>query len=439
MKIILDDWQKEALEYEGNLLLCTGRQIGKTYTLARKCAERMLRQETKIIIASLTEDQAKLIIIMILDYLEQNSKDKIAKGKYKPTQNKIVLKNKSSALARPVGNTGDAVRGFTADVLVLDEVARFNELIMTSARPTLLSTGGDIWAASTPFGKQGFFWESFQNRDERWKVIHKSSEEVIKERAVSVSWTKEKKEKAIEFLSAEKASMSDLQYGQEYLGLFLEDLRRFFSDELIEKACVMVRRGVLPGKNYLGCDIARMGGDQITFEIIHDPENGQPYQHVENITAKKLYTTETERRIIEVSRKWKVQKVGIDAGSGTLGVSVLDHLLESEIKNKVIPLNNRSIRMDNTDKPKRQELLKEDMYFKLISMMEKSEVFLLNDQEVKESLRSVQIDLGEDKSYAGLYTKTRIFGNDTHIVEGIIRALWLAVKEKNLNLWVRYS
>lgn len=439
MNIILDDWQIEALEHEGDLLLCTGRQIGKTYILSRKCAERMLRQKTRIIIASLTEDQAKLIIVMILDYLERTNKKAIMKGKNKPTQNKISLYNGSTAIARPVGNTGDALRGFTSEILVLDEVSRFNELIMTAARPTLLSTGGDIWAASTPFGKQGWFWEQFQNKESRWKVIHKSSETAIAEREISESWNEQKRDKAIRFLEAEKRTMSQLQYGQEYMGMFMDDLRRLFSDELIEACCTLERRGVLPGKNYMGVDIARMGGDQITFEILHDPENGQAYQHVENITAKQLLTTETERRIIEITSRWKLNKVGIDAGAGTLGVSVLDHLLESPIKNKVVAINNRQIVMDNSEKPKHQKLLKEDLYYDLLAAMEKYKIYLLNDEEVKASLRSVQIDLGEDTEHPGLFTKTKIFGNNTHIVEGIIRALRLAKKEKSLNLWVRYN
>ena len=34
-------------------------------------------------------------------------------------QSKITLKNRSSALARPVGNTGDAIRGFNADFILI--------------------------------------------------------------------------------------------------------------------------------------------------------------------------------------------------------------------------------------------------------------------------------------------------------------------------------
>lgn len=107
----LDDWQKEALNHSGNLLLCTGRQVGKTTILSQKAATHMLKHpNTQILIVSLTEDQAKLIIVMILTYFEKHAKSRIMKGKNKPTQNRVAINNGSVALARPVGNTGDAMR-----------------------------------------------------------------------------------------------------------------------------------------------------------------------------------------------------------------------------------------------------------------------------------------------------------------------------------------
>ena len=119
MQIVLDDWQKEILDYEDNFLLCTGRQVGKTTIMARKAAQYMLKHpNSNIIVVSLTEDQAKLIIVMILDYLEKNHNKQILKKNIYTNQSKVTLRNKASVLARPVGTTGDAVRGFTGDVLI---------------------------------------------------------------------------------------------------------------------------------------------------------------------------------------------------------------------------------------------------------------------------------------------------------------------------------
>ena len=437
--IELDSWQKEVLACKGSFILCTGRQVGKTTIMAIKAVERMIAQpECKIIIASLTEDQAKLIIVMMQDYLEKNYKTYLkVKKKDKATQNKIVINNHSSALARPVGNTGDALRGFTGDVLILDENSRMNDFIMTSAKPTLLTTGGELWICSTPAGKQGFFWECYQNLNNRFKVFHISSEEVVYNRRITESWSEQRRAEVMKFLENEKKDMSELQYGQEYLGLFLEDLQRFFPDELLKKACILKRPEQIPRENnYLGVDIARLGEDASTFQIISN--KGGKCLHIESEVTKKKLTTETEIKIIQMANKFQVKKVGIDAGAGTLGVSVLDHLRESPIKHKVIPLNNRSIALDEDGKQK-QKLLGEDMYNNLKSMLEHEELFLLDDSEVYLSLSSLQYEYVKSPM---MQSKMRIFSSnhsDSDIAEGLKRAAWLAKKEKSLNLFATHS
>lgn len=433
--LVLDEWQREILDYKGNVLLCTGRQVGKTTIFAIKAGEYLIKHpKCQIIIVSLTEDQAKLIIVMILDYLEKKYKNQIAKGKDKPTQTRITLKNGASALARPVGTTGDAVRGFTGDVLIIDEASRMPELAFTASRPTLLTTAGQLWICSTPHGKQGYFWESFQNKNNRFKVFHINSEEVVTNRPISQTWTQTKKEEAIKFLQEEKRDMSELRYGQEYLGLFLDDLQQYFSDDLIDQCCV-AKRPEPPRpltQNYMGVDIARMGRDECAFEILHklDTEVVQ----VENITKTKQLTTQTETNILQLTNKWNLAKIGIDAGSGSLGVGIYDRLLANVLtKRKVIPMNNRSISLDR-DQKKQQRIFKEDMYENLLNMMEKGEIKLLNDDNLRLSLKSVQFEFVEFKGI----TKVKIFGNYTHIVEGLVRAAWLVKKEKINKLQISY-
>ena len=437
MKIELDDWQKEALEHDGDLLLCTGRQVGKTTLMAIKASEFMKNHPgSKIIVCSLTEDQAQLMIVMVLDYLEKNSKTWIAKGSHKPTKNKIELTNKSSIIARPVGNTGDAVRGFTGDVLILDEASRFAEFIFTASKPTLLTTGGKIWMCSTPFGKQGYFYECYKNASGRFKVIEANSWDVVQNRPLSEVWTANKRQEAINFLENERKDMSELQFAQEYLGKFVDDLRQYFSDELIQKCCTLKRPEVFSPQRdfYMGCDIARMGDDEGTFEILDRLEKNKLLQ-VENIVTKKKLTTETEDKILELDRFYNFKKIYIDAGAGTLGVSIFDHLLaNSQTSRKIVAINNRARALDRKDNPTKAKLLKEDLYDNLRSLMERGQIKLLDDDELILSLKSVQY---EYETRTGKAPKVRIFGNYTHIAEGLIRAAWCS-KEKSLNFNISY-
>ena len=420
------------------MLLCTGRQSGKTFLMARKCSDYLINHpKCRIIVVSLTEDQAQLMIIMILDYLERNHKNLIAgKGK-KPTKRRVFLKNGAMVLARPVGNTGDAVRGFTGDVLIIDEASRMPELAFTAAKPTLLTTGGEIWMCSTPFGKQGYFYECFQNKHNRFTVIHTNSEDVMKNRPITEIWTKQRREGALAFLDEEKKDCSELEYAQEYLGKFIDDLRQLFSDNIIHKRLNLLRSNIstLPFGNYfLGVDIARLGMDRGTFQVIKATQDRQLY-HVESIITSKKLTTETFDNIVNLEKQWHFKKIGIDAGSGSLGVGILDFLLRDPFtKRKVVALNNMSRALDHLGERKRT-LFKEDLYFNLLALMEKGRISLLNDDEVRLSLKSVQYEYIMKE---GQKTTIRIFSSPHYLsdlVEGLVRAAWLA-NQKHLNSFI---
>jgi hypothetical protein len=78
--------------------------------------------------------------------------------------------------------------------------------------------------------------------------------------------------------------------------------------------------------------------------------------------------------------------------------------------------------------------LKEDLYDNLVALGERGEIKLLDDADVKLSLRSVQY---EHVMKEGQPTKMRIFGRYTHIAEGIIRAAWCS-KERINKLWIDF-
>ena len=166
MEILLDDWQKEILACKDKrILLCKGRQIGGTTIMARKCAERMISQKgCKIVVTSITEDQAQLVIVMVLGFLETHNKN-LLKRPYSRnvTKSVINLTNSSGIISRPVGTTGNSVRGFTGNVLYLNEASRMPEFVFEAAKAILLTTGGDIWIDSTPFGTDTYFHKSFLN------------------------------------------------------------------------------------------------------------------------------------------------------------------------------------------------------------------------------------------------------------------------------------
>jgi len=134
----------------------------------------------------------------------------------------------------------------------------------------------------------------------------------------------------------------------------------------------------------------------------------------------KTETPEVEANIIRLNNLYNFDEIGVDDGG--IGLGVYEHLKkDSPVKNIIIALNNAKRVIDENTKKK---LLKEEMYYNLKALGERGELRLLDNDEIKASLRSIH--LGENG---------KIAGQDAHIVEGLIRAAW-CLKTKHLKLWV---
>lgn len=436
LDIRLDDWQKEFLKCETDKILCTGRQVGKSEVCSMDAAEfATTNAEKTILIIAPTERQAFALFEKTLSRIIHKNKQLIKMGKDQPTKTRIILKNKTKIYCLPTGLAGTGIRFLTIDRLYIDEASRVPDEVLAAVTPMLLTTGGKIIMLSTPAGAAGFFYHVWRNKDNAYDSYARfsiNSEEVMTKRPIGPIWTEKRREFALAHLDREKRRMSNREYAQEYLGEFIDDLIKFFPDWLIAKCCLGHKKVYPDAKHYLGVDIARMGEDQTTYEVIARIDE-KTFYHEESIIRTKQYTTETEKQIIQLDNNWKFTEIGIDAGSGSLGVGVFDHLIDitSPVKRKVIPLNNRWIALDLEGK-KTQKVQKEDFYNNLRGMMERGELILLNDDEVIASLQSVQYEYILNQRG---FSQLRIFGNYTHIVEGLIRAAWLAKKNKSLNLW----
>lgn len=412
----LDKWQKEVLETEGNIVLRSGRQVGKSTIISIKAGEYAIKNSNKtILIIASVERQALLLFEKVLAYIFEKYRSQIKKGADKPTKHTLKLKNGSVIHCLPTGMSGYGIRGYTIDLLIADEAAFIPEEVWTAVTPMLAVTKGDIILLSTPFGKSGFFYKRFT--DPAYKSFHVSSEDC--------------KRISQEHLDQRKKEMSKMEYAQEYLGEFVSDLLQFFPDDLIKETCTLMRTGINPHKDYfMGVDIAGMGKDETTYEILDGTHKLSAYQK-ESIIKRGQRTNVTTDDIIMLNARWNFNKIGIDDGG--MGVGVFDQLLVTDsTKRKVIALNNAK-RFIEKNKKRSKKLLKEDMYNNLLGMMQRKEIKLLNDDNVIESLRSIQSEYTDDKQHKRIL---RLFGNYTHIAEGLIRAAW-CIKTKRLNIWIR--
>lgn len=416
--LTLDPWQKEYIETppEQDCFLLSGRQCGKTTAMSIKAVEMCVNnfeEQEIVLISSLTERQAQMMLKKAQIYAEAKYPHLIDKTRdNKPTMHRLLFKNGAGILCYAAGEEGDSTRGYTLKKIMIDEGSRMSELYFISATPTLSVAKGSMDIGSTPHGKtdkegnETFFYKA--SKDENFKKFYISAEDCPRHTA--------------EFLAREKERMSKLEYAQEYLAQFLDELKRLYDEELIIKICVGKRRQIFnKGTYYLGVDVAGYGKDECTYEALDKLENKNLIQ-VENIIEKRNLTTDTSKKIFLLNNVYNFKKIGVDDGG--IGFGVFSELMNNiKTKRKTIPLNNANRQLDQ-DGERSKKLLKEEMYLNLLSLMENNKIILLDDDEVKDSLRSIQHEEG------------KIFGSYSHVTEGIIRSCWLATEDKDLKLFV---
>lgn len=413
MNLELDSWQKEVLATKGNVVLRSGRQVGKSTIISIKAGEYAVKNKNKtILIIASVERQALLLFEKLLGYIHDNYKFMIKKGKDRPTKHTLRLTNGSIIHCLPTGLSGYGIRGYTIDLLIADEAAFIPEEVWTAVTPMLAITKGNIVLLSTPFGKGGYFYRCFS--DDSFTGFHVSSEECPR--------------KNQEFLDREKARMTKAQYAQEYLGEFVDELMQFFSSELIA-SCMKSPEEFLTllspqGDNFLGVDVARMGADETVLFSLQLYKDKLTQLDLE--ISRKTYLTETIKRIKNADLKYNYNKIYIDDGG--MGVGVFDPLLQDEqTRRKVIAINN-SARSITRDAKRKKKLLKEDLYNNLLRLMEKKEITLKEDADTALSLKSIQYEYKDGK--------LSISGKYSHITEALIRAAW-CLKNKSLNIWIK--
>lgn len=420
--LTLDKWQKEYCfnpnPNQDNFILC-GRQVGKTTAMSIRAVELCVNHFKKgefVLINSITEKQAYHMLAKSLVYAKEIYGNKmIWKGDDKPTKHKLMFKKGTGILCYAAGETGEGLRGFTIKKLMPDEGSRMTEEYFIATLPMMSVIGGSMDIASTPAGKihkdgtERFFYKCSLNP--KFKQYYVSAEDCPRH-------TKE-------FLEEAKKRLSRLAYRQEMLAEFTDDLTELFPKELLDKVMVLNKRlEKSRGNYYLGVDIAGFGKDDCTYELFQRMQNGEIHQ-IDNVVEKRNYTTDTTRKILEINNSYDwVSKIGIDDGG--IGFGVFSELMDNQgIKRKIIPLNNASRvkLLDKEGKEKSKALLKEDMYFNLLTLMEQGKVKLLDDEEVRASMISMQVD--EDG---------KVFGPNSHIAEGVVRGVWVAEKCKSLNI-----
>jgi hypothetical protein len=215
-----DEWQKALLRTTApQVILNCSRQSGKSTCTAVLAVHRaMFSPESLILLISPSLRQSKELFAKVVGFL-------------KSLQPAVVLDedNKSSAMlasgSRIVSLPGDpkTIRGYSAPSLILeDESAFVDDEVATALRPMLAVSRGQLILMSTPFGRRGHFYDTWQSGGEAW---HRISVPASACPRIDPA-----------FLQQERESMSAWRFQQEFECVFCETSDQIFSFDIIQQA-----------------------------------------------------------------------------------------------------------------------------------------------------------------------------------------------------------
>jgi hypothetical protein len=128
----------------------------------------------------------------------------------------LTLENGSRIVSLPGADDGQ-IRGFSAvDLLIVDEAARVSDELYYAVRPMISVSGGRLLLLSTPWGRRGFFFREWHEGYEPWERFQVPATQVPRIPAL--------------FLEAEKKSLGDHFFSQEYMTEFREAADQLFSE-----------------------------------------------------------------------------------------------------------------------------------------------------------------------------------------------------------------
>ena len=202
------------------ILNCT-RQWGKsTITAARAVFTAWHHPESLTIVLGPSERQSSELVRKAATFLTRLGVRPRGDGSNKSS---LLLPNGARIVGLPASEAN--TRGFSgATLLIVDEASRVPEELYLAMRPILARSNGDVWLMSTPCGRRGFFfntWNSAQD-DPDWTRICVPATECPHIRPES--------------LAKDRKIMTDRFFRQEYLCEFTDNDETLFPGDLIDPA-----------------------------------------------------------------------------------------------------------------------------------------------------------------------------------------------------------
>ena len=214
----LDNWQAKFLDSNGRRKALLGsRQCGKSTAVAALAVHRMMvKADTSVVIVAPSKRQSALLVEKCRWILRKLGLKKLPGDG--TNAHSIRLPNGSAVVGLPC--SAPTIRGFTADLLIMDEASWIPDIVYTASRPMLAATGGELVLMSSANEPTGFFWEVMAHERADWLQLTVRASDVTRLDP--------------QFLKAEREALGEDAYAREYECEFGDSVEGVFARRLVE-------------------------------------------------------------------------------------------------------------------------------------------------------------------------------------------------------------
>lgn len=214
-----DPWQAALLRetHEKRALLNCSRQAGKSTATAACAVWTALQQPGSLtLLISPSMPQSAELLRRVMELLR---KQPGAPAVVAESQKAVELANGSRVVSVPA--VEESLRGYSPQLLVLDEAASLPDETFAAARPMLSVTAGRMLVLSTPRGKRGFFFEAFTGPG-NWRRFRVTADECSRI--------------SREYLDQERDTLGPMQFRAEYFCSFEDSGQAVFDYDDVHAA-----------------------------------------------------------------------------------------------------------------------------------------------------------------------------------------------------------
>ncbi|MFQ6044550.1 MAG: terminase large subunit domain-containing protein, partial [Candidatus Poribacteria bacterium] len=281
------------------LVACMGRQTGKTTTIAMKAVHfAFCNADITVLITAPSRRQSIIMFSKIAGFIFRTV---LRRSVVRSTQTTIRLSNGSEIIALPC--SGHLLRGFTAQMVIVDEASYIPEEVVTNILyPMLATTNGSLILLSTPWGKDHFFYRAFVDPDFSVHRVKSSECPLISEK----------------FLKKQREFMTTETYRMEYLAEFVEAASSYFTQDLI-RSCIdpelelrydLEAFGRQEGEFYGGCDLGKLA-DYSVFAVVQKIDDHLKLVFLREFPLETSYSS-VIGFIVQANKKFNFRRILID-------------------------------------------------------------------------------------------------------------------------------